>query len=161
MAEAMRMAEESVVGLRWHELGLVAASFPSPQTFSLIGVDLLVGMEDVVEDGGLVSVMAVNNEIGVIQLMEEIGQICKEFKVPFHTDAILTLWVYGVWVCFGTTFVTSWYTHGLASSYLEGCNFLTAAVSTPANRRFLCGVVFDGGVQLGNDGLMGEREQLR
>ncbi|KAH0652966.1 hypothetical protein KY289_030644 [Solanum tuberosum] len=25
------------------------------------------------------------------------------------------------------------YTHGLASSYLEGCNFLTAAVSTPAN----------------------------
>ena len=33
----------------------------------------------------------------------------------------------------GTTFVTSWLTHGLASSYLEGCNFLTAAVSTPAN----------------------------
>ncbi|KAJ0565231.1 Photosystem II D2 protein [Helianthus annuus] len=33
----------------------------------------------------------------------------------------------------GTTFVTSWYTHGLANSYLEGCNFLTAAVSTPAN----------------------------
>jgi hypothetical protein len=31
------------------------------------------------------------------------------------------------------TFVTSWYTHGLASSYLEGCNFLTAAVSSPAN----------------------------
>ena len=33
----------------------------------------------------------------------------------------------------GTTFATSWYTHGLASSYLEGCNFLTAAVSTPAD----------------------------
>nr|YP_009589668.1 photosystem II protein D2 [Selaginella remotifolia]QBL76251.1 photosystem II protein D2 [Selaginella remotifolia] len=33
----------------------------------------------------------------------------------------------------GTTFVTSWYTHGLASSYLEGCNLLTAAVPTPAN----------------------------
>ncbi|KAB1670044.1 hypothetical protein ES319_1Z204500v1, partial [Gossypium barbadense] len=33
----------------------------------------------------------------------------------------------------GTTFVTSWYTNGLANSYLEGCNFLTAAVSTPAN----------------------------
>ena len=38
----------------------------------------------------------------------------------------------GGWLT-GTTFVTSWYTHGLASSYLEGCNFLTAAVSTPAN----------------------------
>merc|ERR1712060_473712 len=33
----------------------------------------------------------------------------------------------------GTSFVTSWFTHGLASSYLEGCNFITAAVSTPSN----------------------------
>ena len=39
---------------------------------------------------------------------------------------------FGGWFT-GTTFVTSWYTHGLATSYLEGCNFLTAAVSTPAN----------------------------
>ena len=38
----------------------------------------------------------------------------------------------GGWLT-GTTFVSSWYTHGLASSYIEGCNFLTAAVSTPAN----------------------------
>ena len=33
----------------------------------------------------------------------------------------------GGWLT-GTTFVSSWYTHGLASSYLEGCNFLTVAV---------------------------------
>ena len=38
----------------------------------------------------------------------------------------------GGWLT-GTSFVTSWYTHGLASSYLEGANFLTAAVSTPAD----------------------------
>jgi photosystem II P680 reaction center D2 protein len=38
----------------------------------------------------------------------------------------------GGWLT-GTTFVTSWYTHGLASSYLEGCNVLTVGVSTPAN----------------------------
>ena len=38
----------------------------------------------------------------------------------------------GGWLT-GTTFVTSWYTHGLASSYLEGGNFLTVAVSTPAD----------------------------
>ena len=38
----------------------------------------------------------------------------------------------GAWFT-GTTFVTSWFSHGLASSYLEGCNFLTAAVSTPPN----------------------------
>ena len=37
----------------------------------------------------------------------------------------------GAWFT-GTSFVTSWYTHGLVSSYLEGCNFLTTAVSTPA-----------------------------
>ncbi|MEM9504246.1 MAG: photosystem II D2 protein (photosystem q(a) protein), partial [Cyanobacteria bacterium P01_E01_bin.43] len=37
----------------------------------------------------------------------------------------------GAWFT-GTTFVTSWYSHGLVSSYIEGCNFLTVAVSTPA-----------------------------
>jgi photosystem II P680 reaction center D2 protein len=33
----------------------------------------------------------------------------------------------------GITFVTSQYTHAIASSFLEGCNVLTAAVSTPSN----------------------------
>lgn len=61
-----------------------------------------------------------------------------------YGGTVLFLWVGPVYCSFlapilpwgwftGTTFVTSWYTHGLASSYLEGCNFLTAAVSTPAN----------------------------
>ena len=35
----------------------------------------------------LVSIMAVNNEIGVIQPLAEIGQLCHEKKVLFHTDA--------------------------------------------------------------------------
>ena len=34
------------------------------------------------------------------------------------------------WNCFRNQ---SWYTHGIASSYLEGANFLTAAVSTPGD----------------------------
>ncbi|KAJ6678882.1 CYSTEINE DESULFURASE MITOCHONDRIAL [Salix viminalis] len=42
-------------------------------------------------DTGLVSVMAVNNEIGVIQPIEEIGKICKELNVSFHTDAAQAL----------------------------------------------------------------------
>lgn len=42
-------------------------------------------------DTGLVSIMAVNNEIGVIQPMEEIGKICKDMGVPFHTDAAQAL----------------------------------------------------------------------
>ncbi|OJW46271.1 MAG: IscS subfamily cysteine desulfurase [Alphaproteobacteria bacterium 41-28] len=35
----------------------------------------------------LVSIMAVNNEIGVIQPLAEIGKICRERGVFFHTDA--------------------------------------------------------------------------
>ncbi|SCU78733.1 LAMI_0A05688g1_1 [Lachancea mirantina] len=35
----------------------------------------------------LVSVMAVNNEIGVMQPIKEIGKICRKHKVFFHTDA--------------------------------------------------------------------------
>ncbi|KAF8404804.1 hypothetical protein HHK36_009693 [Tetracentron sinense] len=42
-------------------------------------------------DTGLVSVMMVNNEIGVIQPMEEIGRICRELNIPFHTDAAQAL----------------------------------------------------------------------
>ena len=33
----------------------------------------------------------------------------------------------------GITYITSWYSHGLTSSFLEGCNFLTVVVSTPPN----------------------------
>ncbi|KAJ1955391.1 cysteine desulfurase [Linderina pennispora] len=35
----------------------------------------------------LVSIMAVNNEIGVIQDIKEIGRLCRERRVFFHTDA--------------------------------------------------------------------------
>jgi len=38
-------------------------------------------------DTSLVSVMMVNNEIGVIQPVEEIGKICRARKIFFHTDA--------------------------------------------------------------------------
>ncbi|KAI4196868.1 MAG: hypothetical protein LQ350_006288 [Teloschistes chrysophthalmus] len=38
-------------------------------------------------DTALVSIMTVNNEIGVIQPMKEIGQLCRSRKVFFHTDA--------------------------------------------------------------------------
>lgn len=35
----------------------------------------------------LVSIMTINNEIGVRQPIEEIGKLCRERKVFFHTDA--------------------------------------------------------------------------
>lgn len=39
-------------------------------------------------DTGLVSIMFANNEIGTIQPIAEIGAICKEAGVYFHTDAV-------------------------------------------------------------------------
>uniref|UniRef100_L2FV52 cysteine desulfurase n=1 Tax=Colletotrichum fructicola (strain Nara gc5) TaxID=1213859 RepID=L2FV52_COLFN len=38
-------------------------------------------------DTAVVSIMAVNNEIGVIQPLEQIGKLCRERKTFFHTDA--------------------------------------------------------------------------
>lgn len=40
----------------------------------------------ITDETALVSVMGVNNEIGVIQPLKEIGTICRERKVFFHTD---------------------------------------------------------------------------
>jgi cysteine desulfurase len=39
----------------------------------------------------LVSVMHANNEIGTIEPIAEIGAICRERGVPFHTDAVQTV----------------------------------------------------------------------
>ncbi len=45
-------------------------------------------LADAIEDGtALVSIMAVNNEIGVIQPLAEIGSLCRQHNVMFHTDA--------------------------------------------------------------------------
>ena len=40
------------------------------------------------KDTILVSIMAVNNEIGTINPIGEIGAICKEKEIPFMVDAI-------------------------------------------------------------------------
>ena len=40
------------------------------------------------EDTCLVTVMYANNEIGSVLPIAEIGAVCKEAKVPFHTDAV-------------------------------------------------------------------------
>ncbi|KAK9460968.1 pyridoxal phosphate-dependent transferase [Lipomyces oligophaga] len=50
-------------------------------------VDLQQLEAEIRPDTSLVSVMTVNNEIGVIQPIEEIGKICRKHKVFFHTDA--------------------------------------------------------------------------
>ena len=54
--------------------------------------DGIVRVEDVKnairEDTCLVTIMYANNEIGTIQPIKEIGAVCKEHSVVFHTDAV-------------------------------------------------------------------------
>ena len=50
-------------------------------------VDLAQLEEAMRPETALVSIMTVNNEIGVIQPMEEIGKLCRKKRVFFHTDA--------------------------------------------------------------------------
>lgn len=54
--------------------------------------DGVVRLEDVAaairEDTCLVTVMFANNEIGTVQPITEIGALCREKGIPFHTDAV-------------------------------------------------------------------------
>lgn len=53
------------------------------------GVIRLPELEAAIDDKTcLVTIMAANNEIGTVQPIEEIGRICKEKNVWFHTDAV-------------------------------------------------------------------------
>ena len=46
-------------------------------------------VEDAIrEDTCLVTIMYANNEIGTIQPIREIGEVCRKHNVPFHTDAV-------------------------------------------------------------------------
>ena len=54
--------------------------------------DGVVRLEDleaaIREDTALVTIMFANNEIGTIQPVKEIGALCREKGIPFHTDAV-------------------------------------------------------------------------
>lgn len=60
-------------------------------TYLPVTADGLIDLDElgdaITEQTALVSVMAVNNEIGVIQPIAKIGAICRERDVFFHTDA--------------------------------------------------------------------------
>jgi cysteine desulfurase len=54
-------------------------------------VDIEALNESIRPDTILISVMHVNNEIGTIQPIEEIGSIAKDGRIAFHTDAVQSL----------------------------------------------------------------------
>ena len=44
--------------------------------------------EAIKDETALVTIMYANNEIGTVMPIKEIGAVCKELNVPFHTDAV-------------------------------------------------------------------------
>jgi len=64
-------------------------------TWLPVKADGLIDLEDLkraIDDKTiLVSIMAANNEIGVVQPIREIGRLCHERGVIFHTDAVQAL----------------------------------------------------------------------
>ncbi len=60
-------------------------------TYLPVQQDGLISLEELEKairpDTAMVSIMAVNNEIGVIQPIDEIGKLCRSKGVYFHTDA--------------------------------------------------------------------------
>ncbi len=61
-------------------------TFLEVDEFGRVAPDLV--REAIRPDTILVSIMAGNNEIGTVQPIREIGEICKERNVLFHTDAV-------------------------------------------------------------------------
>ncbi len=80
--------EHSAINKAAHTLeteGFRVTRLPINETGIIDPEKLRVAIED---DTVLVSVMYVNNEIGTIQPIEELGAICRSREVLFHTDAV-------------------------------------------------------------------------
>ena len=70
---------------RWLEAGGARVTYLPVAPNGLI--DLAALAEAITPTTSLVSVMGVNNEIGVVQPLAEIGALCRSRGVFFHTDA--------------------------------------------------------------------------
>src|SRR3954467_1661174 len=61
-------------------------------TYLPVGADGLISLDElrnaITDKTILVTIMAANNEIGVMQPIDEIGAICKEKGIIFHSDAV-------------------------------------------------------------------------
>lgn len=61
-------------------------------TYLPVNENGIISLEDlknsITENTCFVSIMAVNNEVGTIEPIKEIGEICREKGVYFHTDAV-------------------------------------------------------------------------
>lgn len=108
-AEAKRIIKQSDPKRCWEQKGQETFSFHKNRascssshigtfgrrfwvTYLEVGERGIVDVKDVEEaireDTALVTIMYANNEIGTIQPIKEIGAICREKNVVFHTDAV-------------------------------------------------------------------------
>lgn len=60
-----------------------------PDDCGRIGAEQVV--EAITDETALVSLMHVNNEIGIINPIEEIAAVCKEHNVPLHSDTVQSI----------------------------------------------------------------------
>ncbi|OPH48528.1 cysteine desulfurase NifS [Paenibacillus ferrarius] len=64
-------------------------------TYLPVGPTGLIQIEDVAAavrpDTALISIMYVNNEVGTIQPIEQIGELARAKQIPFHVDAVQAL----------------------------------------------------------------------
>jgi cysteine desulfurase len=70
---------------KWLERNGFDITFLPVKSDGLVDLDVLKNA--ITDKTCLISVMAVHNEIGVIQPLKEIGQICSEKGIVFHVDA--------------------------------------------------------------------------
>ncbi len=74
---------------QWLERQGFTVTYLDVDEFALVDADQV--RRAMREDTILVSIMMANNEVGTIQPVKEIAEICQERKVLFHTDAVQVL----------------------------------------------------------------------
>jgi len=65
---------------------LFSATFLDPDEKKLINVESI--KKSITENTKLVSIMHVNNEIGIVNDISSIGKMCRDNNIVFHTDAV-------------------------------------------------------------------------
>lgn len=63
--------------------------YVKPDSFGVITPEQVA--DAITENTAIVSLMHVNNEIGTINPIKEIAEVCKEKKVPFHSDTVQSI----------------------------------------------------------------------
>lgn len=71
---------------RWNGIGDIEYTLISPEESGVISIDSVA--ESIKLNTDLISVMAVNNELGTIQPIDKIGEFCEDNGIIFHVDAV-------------------------------------------------------------------------